>query len=177
VRTMEQIHGSSGKIADIIGVIDGIAFQTNILALNAAVESARAGEHGRGFAVVADEVRTLALRSANAAREIKTLIDDSVMQVEQGSALAQQAGQTMEAVVQQVVKVGVLIGEISQTTGQQSDGIGQISHAMHQLDDMTQKNAALVEEAASAAESLREQSQRLVSSVGVFKLSHQGMAV
>jgi methyl-accepting chemotaxis protein len=166
VRTMEQIHGSSGKIADIIGVIDGIAFQTNILALNAAVESARAGEHGRGFAVVADEVRTLALRSANAAREIKTLIDDSVMQVEQGSALAQQAGQTMEAVVQQVVKVGVLIGEISQTTGQQSDGIGQISHAMHQLDDMTQKNAALVEEAASAAESLREQSQRLVSSSG-----------
>ena len=171
VNTMEAITASSKKIADIISVIDGIAFQTNILALNAAVEAARAGEQGRGFAVVASEVRSLAQRSAAAAREIKELITDSVDKVQTGSQQVGEAGRTMSDIVSQVKRVNDLIGEISTATGEQTQGISQVGDAVTQLDQVTQQNAALVEQSAAAAESLNQQAARLVEAVSVFKLS------
>ena len=170
VQTMDQITTSSKKISDIIGTIDGIAFQTNILALNAAVEAARAGEQGRGFAVVAGEVRLLAQRSAEAAREIKTLITASVERVEAGNTLVGQAGRTMEDVVNQVRRVADLISEISAASSEQTKGIGQVGEAVNQLDQVTQQNAALVEESAAAAESLRMQASQLAETVATFKL-------
>jgi methyl-accepting chemotaxis protein len=170
VSTMDEINASSKKIADIIGVIDGIAFQTNILALNAAVEAARAGEQGRGFAVVAGEVRSLAQRSADAAREIKALIGNSVERVESGARLVSQAGGTMQEIVASVNRVSQIIGEITSTSTEQSDGIGQVNTAVTQLDQMTQANAALVEQSAAAAESLRGQTQRLSQVLGNFKV-------
>jgi len=171
VATMEDINASSKKIADIIGVIDGIAFQTNILALNAAVEAARAGEQGRGFAVVASEVRSLAQRSAEAAKEIKGLIGASVEKVEGGSRLVADAGQTMKEIVESVGRVTKIIAEISAAAAQQRDGIGEVGGAVTQLDQMTQQNAALVEESAAAAESLKDQANKLASAVGGFKLA------
>ena len=170
VGTMKGINDSSKKIVDIISVIDGIAFQTNILALNAAVEAARAGEQGRGFAVVASEVRNLAQRSADAAREIKSLITASVARVEQGSALVDQAGATMEEVVKSIRRVTDIMGEISSASSEQSQGVSQVGEAVSQMDKVTQQNAALVEESAAAAESLKQQAQQLVSAVAVFKL-------
>jgi methyl-accepting chemotaxis protein-1 (serine sensor receptor) len=170
VQTMGAINESSRKIVDIIGVIDGIAFQTNILALNAAVEAARAGEQGRGFAVVAGEVRNLAHRSAAAAKEIKELIGDSVERVEAGSRLVGEAGVTMEEVVSSVRRVNSIIGEIAVATGEQSEGIEQISDAISQMDNVTQQNAALVEEAAAAAEALQQQAASLAQAVSVFKV-------
>ena len=171
VSTMDEINHSSKKISDIIGTIDGIAFQTNILALNAAVEAARAGEQGRGFAVVASEVRSLAQRSAEAAREIKGLIVASVERVEAGSKLVADAGQTMDEIVGSVKRVSDVIGEISTASGEQSDGIGQVGVAITQLDQMTQQNAALVEESTAAAESLRQQAQRLNEALAGFRLA------
>jgi len=176
VTTMDEITASSRKIADIISVIDGIAFQTNILALNAAVEAARAGEQGRGFAVVASEVRNLAQRSADAAKEIKTLIGTSVERVEAGAHLVGEAGSTMSDIVSQVRKVADLIGEISAATVEQTSGIGQVSDAVNQLDQVTQQNAALVEESAAAADSLKQQAERLVEAVSIFKLSQGATA-
>jgi methyl-accepting chemotaxis protein len=170
VSTMDDINASSKKIADIIGTIDGIAFQTNILALNAAVEAARAGEQGRGFAVVASEVRSLAQRSAQAAREIKTLIQSSVEKVETGTRLVQDAGAAMGDIVGGVQRVTDVIGEISAATGEQSTGLRQVNEAVAGLDQMTQQNAALVEEGAAAAESLNEQVLRLSRLVGTFRL-------
>jgi len=170
VTTMEEINGSSRKIADIIGVIDGIAFQTNILALNAAVEAARAGEQGRGFAVVASEVRSLAQRSAEAAKEIKSLIGASVDKVEGGARLVADAGRTMTEIVGSVQRVSDIIGEISAAASEQSGGIGQVNIAVGQLDQMTQQNSALVEESAAAAQSLREQAARLSAVVATFRL-------
>jgi methyl-accepting chemotaxis protein len=170
VSTMDEINTSSKKIADIIGVIDGIAFQTNILALNAAVEAARAGEQGRGFAVVAAEVRSLAQRSATAAREIKTLIGASVDRVEAGSRLVQDAGTTMDEIVTSVQRVSAIISEITTAATEQSQGIGQINSAVTELDRMTQQNAALVEQSAAAADSLNEQACRLAESVAVFRV-------
>ena len=170
VTTMDEINAASKKISDIIGVIDGIAFQTNILALNAAVEAARAGEQGRGFAVVAGEVRNLAQRSAQAAREIKSLIGASVEKVEGGTKLVQTAGATMEEIVGSVRRVTDIIGEITAAAAEQNDGIGQVNQAVTQLDQMTQQNAALVEESAAAAESLKEQAYRLAELVSAFKL-------
>ena len=170
VTTMDQITTSSRKIADITGVIDSIAFQTNILALNAAVEAARAGEQGRGFAVVASEVRSLAQRSASAAKEIKALIGSSVERVEDGSRLVSQAGQTMTEIVSSVRRVSDIIAEITASSAEQSDNIGQISQSVTQLDQMTQQNAALVEESTAASESLREQAHQLNSAVSQFKL-------
>jgi len=169
VSTMQEIDASSKKIADIIGVIDGIAFQTNILALNAAVEAARAGEQGRGFAVVAGEVRSLAGRSAEAAREIKALIGNSVDKVETGSRLVGEAGQTMTEIVAGVQRVSDIIGEIAAASAEQGAGIGQISGAVTHLDRMTQQNAALVEESTAAAESLKDQAQRLAQVVAAFR--------
>ena len=169
VETMREINQSSRRISDIIGVIDGIAFQTNILALNAAVEAARAGEQGRGFAVVAGEVRTLAQRSAEAAREIKELITASVGRVDQGSALVDQAGATMTEVVQAIRRVADLMGDISSASTEQSTGVRQIEEAVRQMDQATQQNAALVEESAAAAASLKGQAQQLVQAVAVFK--------
>jgi len=170
VTTMDEINASSKKINDIIGTIDGIAFQTNILALNAAVEAARAGEQGRGFAVVASEVRSLAQRSAQAAKEIKGLIGASVDRVEAGSRLVADAGTTMNEIVGSVQRVSDIIGEITAASSEQSDGIGQINTTVTQLDQMTQQNSALVEESAAAAESLRDQAQRLSQAVGAFRL-------
>jgi methyl-accepting chemotaxis protein len=171
VETMEAINESAKKIVDIIGVIDGIAFQTNILALNAAVEAARAGEQGRGFAVVATEVRTLAQRSAEAAKEIKKLIDDSVGKVGAGTQLVGQAGATMERIVAAVQSVTAIMSEISTANHEQEAGIEQINHAIAEMDTVTQQNAALVEEAAAAAEAQQDQAQHLVQLVGVFKLA------
>ena len=169
VHTMEAINVSSRKIADIIGVIDGIAFQTNILALNAAVEAARAGDQGRGFAVVASEVRSLAGRSATAAKEIKGLIDASVSNVTDGCQQVEQAGATMDEIVVSVRRVADIMNEISMASQDQSDGMEQINQAMTQMDQVTQSNAALVEEATAAAQSLEHQAQGLVDAVSVFK--------
>ena len=171
VDTMKGINESSKKIADIIGVIDGIAFQTNILALNAAVEAARAGEQGRGFAVVASEVRSLAQRSAEAAKEIKGLISASVERVEQGSSLVDQAGATMHEIVGAIRRVTDIMAEISSASAEQSAGVAQVSEAVMQIDKTTQQNAALVEESAAAAESLKLQAQQLVQAVAVFTLA------
>jgi methyl-accepting chemotaxis protein len=170
VDTMDSINQSSKKIVDIIGVIDGIAFQTNILALNAAVEAARAGEQGRGFAVVATEVRNLAQRSASAAKEIKTLIDDSVNKVKEGSKQVDEAGQTMERIVDSVKQVTDIMGEITTASQEQTAGIGQVNQAIRQLDEATQQNASLVEEAAAAAQTLQDQAMHLSQVVSVFKL-------
>ena len=174
VETMTRISGSSTRIKDIIAVIDGIAFQTNILALNAAVEAARAGEQGRGFAVVAAEVRTLAGRSATAAKEIKQLIQASVEQVEQGSVLVGRARDTMDEVVSSIRRATDVMGEISAASVEQSQGVAQIGAAVTEMDQATQQNAALVEEGAAAAESLRQQAAQLVQAVSVFKLQGQG---
>jgi methyl-accepting chemotaxis protein len=171
VSTMDEINASSKKISDIIGTIDGIAFQTNILALNAAVEAARAGEQGRGFAVVAGEVRSLAQRSAEAAKEIKALIGTSVEKVGSGSRLVADAGATMTEIVASVRRVSDVIGEITAASNEQSDGIGQVNSAVTQLDQMTQQNAALVEESAAAAESLKQQAGLLAQAVGTFKVT------
>ncbi len=169
VASMQEISESSRKIADIIGVIDGIAFQTNILALNAAVEAARAGEQGRGFAVVASEVRSLAQRSAGAAKEIKALIETSVGRVEAGAQLAEQAGRSMGEIVDSVQRVTTLLGELSGAAGEQRDGIGQVNTAIAHLDELTQQNSALVEESAAAAASLKDQAARLAGVVSVFR--------
>jgi len=174
INTMSAINDSSKKIVDIISVIDGIAFQTNILALNAAVEAARAGEQGRGFAVVASEVRSLAQRSSAAAKEIKTLIDDSVSKVDVGSKLVGQAGSTMEEVVSSVKRVTDIVGEISSASQEQSTGIEEVNRAIAQMDESTQQNAALVEEAAAAAQSLQEQAGKLAELVSVFNIGNIG---
>jgi len=176
VGTMSEINDSSAKIADIITIIEGIAFQTNILALNAAVEAARAGEQGRGFAVVAGEVRALAQRSSGAAKEIKTLIDTSVERVQSGSALVGEAGRTMEEIITAVQRVTDIMGEIASASEEQSGGIGEVARAVSQMDDVTQQNAALVEQASAAAQSLQEQAERLRTAVSVFQLADEGKA-
>jgi len=170
VSTMKGINDASRRIADIISVIDGIAFQTNILALNAAVEAARAGEQGRGFAVVATEVRSLAGRSAAAAKEIKVLISASVERVAQGTVLVDQAGSTMEEVVASIRKVSDIVGEISASSGDQATGVAQVVEAVGHMDKSTQQNAALVEQIAAAADSLQQQAQELLQTASVFKI-------
>jgi methyl-accepting chemotaxis protein len=177
VGTMGEINSSASKIADIIGVIDGIAFQTNILALNAAVEAARAGEQGRGFAVVASEVRNLAQRSAAAAKEIKTLIGDSVEKIGRGSKLVGQAGVTMEEVVDSVKRVTDIMSDIAAASAEQSAGIEQVNLSIIEMDGMTQQNAALVEEAAAAFQSLQDQAAELQRVVSIFKLAEGEEAV
>ncbi|MBB3211217.1 methyl-accepting chemotaxis protein [Herbaspirillum sp. Sphag1AN] len=177
VETMGSIKSSSSKIVDIIGVIDGIAFQTNILALNAAVEAARAGEQGRGFAVVASEVRALAQRSAAAAKEIKILISDSVSKVEAGGRLVDEAGLTMNEIVSSVQHVADIMGEITAASNEQSAGIAEVNHAITQIDEITQQNAALVEQAAAAAESLQEQAEVLARTVAVFKIDQTDISL
>ncbi|MDO9221128.1 MAG: methyl-accepting chemotaxis protein, partial [Thiobacillus sp.] len=174
VDTMTSIKESSRKIADIIGVIDSIAFQTNILALNAAVEAARAGEQGRGFAVVASEVRNLAQRSAGAAKEIKALIDDSVGKVETGGKLVDEAGLAMNEIVSSVKRVTAIMSEIAAASQEQSSGIEQVNQAVGQMDEITQQNAALVEQAAAASESMQAQAQKLAELVGAFRLVQGG---
>ena len=176
VRTMNEINASSGKIAEITGIIEGIAFQTNILALNAAVEAARAGEQGRGFAVVASEVRSLAQRSSSAAKEIKELIADSVQKVRHGSSLVEEAGQTMTEVTQAVQRVTDIMGEIAAASEEQARGIEQVDQAITQMDEVTQQNAALVEEAAATAQSLENQATQLKEAVSVFKVNDAGVA-
>jgi methyl-accepting chemotaxis protein len=176
VQTMESIDASARKIVDIISVIDGIAFQTNILALNAAVEAARAGEQGRGFAVVASEVRNLAQRSAAAAKEIKQLINDSVEKVGAGSKLVEQAGMTMSEVVDSIHRVTNIMGEITTASVEQSAGIEQVNHAIVEMDGVTQQNAALVEEAAAAASALQDQAESLAQAVSIFKLAESPAA-
>jgi methyl-accepting chemotaxis protein len=176
VETMSSINESSNRIVDIISVIDGIAFQTNILALNAAVEAARAGEQGRGFAVVASEVRNLAQRSAAAAKEIKTLIGDSVGKVESGGKLVQQAGTTMGEIVQSITRVTDIMSEIASASQEQSSGIEQVNEAISQMDQATQQNAALVEQAAAAATSMQEQAAALAKLVGSFHLDATAQA-
>jgi len=171
VRTMREINASSHRIADITSVINGIAFQTNILALNAAVEAARAGEQGRGFAVVAGEVRTLARRSADAAKEIQQLIDESVHRVDTGTALVDKAGATMEDIASAIGQVSTLIQHISESAREQSHSVQQIGAAVTQMDEVTQQNAQLVEEMAASADALKSQSQELVQAVGVFQLA------
>jgi len=173
VETMGSINDSSKKIFDIIGVIDGIAFQTNILALNAAVEAARAGEQGRGFAVVATEVRNLAQRSAAAAKEIKALIGDSVNKVDAGSKLVDQAGETMQEIVESIRRVTGIMAEITAASQEQTSGIEQVNQAIGAMDDVTQQNAALVEEAAAAAGAMQDQATGLAQVVSIFKLSQQ----
>lgn len=175
IATMGSINESSKKIVDIISVIDGIAFQTNILALNAAVEAARAGEQGRGFAVVASEVRSLAQRSSAAAKEIKALIDDSVEKVGSGSKLVEEAGNTMNQVVASVRSVTDIVGEISAASQEQSAGIQEVNQAVVQMDEMTQQNAALVEEAAAASKSLEEQAVNLAKAMSVFTVNSTGL--
>jgi len=170
VQTMSDINASSRKISEIIGVIDGIAFQTNILALNAAVEAARAGEQGRGFAVVASEVRALAQRSANAAKEIKTLINDSVQCVDRGTALVGEAGDTITSAMDAVRHVRDMISEITAATSQQASGISEVSHSIGAIDNTMQQNAALVEQAAAAATSLKQQADALHESVAFFEI-------
>jgi methyl-accepting chemotaxis protein len=176
VNTMESIKASSRKIVEIIGVIDGISFQTNILALNAAVEAARAGEQGRGFAVVASEVRTLAQRSAAAAKEIKSLIAASVAIIDGGSASVNEAGSSMGNIVASVQQVNDIIARISVASSEQADGIAEVNHAVGQMDDMTQQNAALVEQAAAAAASLHEQTINLAEAVSIFKIEGEDTA-
>ncbi|MBQ0132858.1 MAG: methyl-accepting chemotaxis protein, partial [Comamonas sp.] len=176
VMSMDQINTSGRKISDIIGVIDGIAFQTNILALNAAVEAARAGEQGRGFAVVAGEVRSLAGRSAEAAKEIKALINTSVSNVDLGAEQVAQAGESMHEIVASVRRVTDLIGEITASSNEQRDGIGQVNQAVGNLDQMTQQNAALVEESSAAATSMHDQAQRLAQVVSVFNVGQMATA-
>jgi methyl-accepting chemotaxis protein len=170
VQTMREIAASSNKMSDIIGVIEGIAFQTNILALNAAVEAARAGEQGRGFAVVAGEVRTLAQRSATAAKEIKELISESAHRVEAGSSLVEEAGGAINEVVVQVKRVTDIVGEIASASSEQSSGIEQVNRAVNQMDQVTQQNAALVEEASAASHSMSQQALRLRETVAFFKV-------
>ena len=168
---MREISSSSRRIGDILGVIDGIAFQTNILALNASVEAARAGEQGRGFAVVASEVRTLAQRSATAAKEIRELISESQSRVNEGSQMATRAGETMDEIATEVMRVTTLMKEISSASQEQSRGIEQVNQAVTQMDEVAQQNAALVEQAAAATHSLEEQSQQLVQSMAVFRVT------
>lgn len=174
VETMRSISESSGKVAEIISVIEGIAFQTNILALNAAVEAARAGEGGRGFAVVAGEVRSLALRSSTAAKEIKDLITQSVEHVAKGSGLAREAGNTMEEIVKSVQGVTTIMGEITIASDEQSNGIGQVSIAVSQMDQVTQQNAALVQQVSSAAQGMLEQTVMLRNAVSIFRTERSG---
>jgi methyl-accepting chemotaxis protein len=176
VHTMEQINRASARMADIIGTIDGISFQTNILALNAAVEAARAGEQGRGFAVVAGEVRTLAQRSATAAKEIRELITSNMQQVDTGAAQVAQAGQTMKELVASVRQVAQQVNEITAAASEQSQGIGEVNQAVAELDEMTQRNSALVEQSAAAASSLREQAQRLAGAISIFQIGASASA-
>ncbi|MCZ2405907.1 MAG: methyl-accepting chemotaxis protein, partial [Burkholderiales bacterium] len=174
VQTMQGINASSRRIADIIQVIDAIAFQTNILALNAAVEAARAGEQGRGFAVVASEVRSLAGRSAEAAREIKALISDSVQRVDQGTAQVEHAGETMSGIVAGIQRVSTVVGSITTASQEQLQGVAQVGAAVGHMDQATQQNAALVEEVAAAAHHLQEQAHKLVQAMAVFQLPAGG---